>query len=317
MSFTVKVIDLKFLYIVIKKLVGVCGVIEIRFREDEKKLGVLQRQIQKRRQRRYRCRQIYRELLQEEIIVMELPCTYEEGERLGREWFEQCLFRVRELYSRQLVYFTEEVCRKFHLAEYKKQWLCWYCLFPELWEASMERLGLDSRSVDVVYVDNGQKIDPYFVREIALRVRRMLIITKRRECWQELSEQLSEETGMFLELQEEFDAICRERVIVDFCGTYLSKYPKWAEENWVIAWGMNGYQREHLQSRTRQKRVVDGFSQSIRGEKISSRMAAVYMQSQHWKLRELADTQESCWRWEELEKIRENYDWKLEAVEVV
>ena len=181
----------------------------------------------------------------------------------------------------------------------------------------MQELQLDSRNMDVVYVDHEQNIDFHFCREIAMRVSRLLVITGRSQCWQELSEQLAEETGMYLETQQELDPLCKNKLIVDFYGTNLSRFPKLAEENSIIAWGLNAKQKAYLHDRTRKKHIVEGFTQSIQGETVGSRMAAIYMQSQHWKLRELADTQESSWRWQELKKIKDKYDWKLEEIQLV
>ena len=65
-----------------------------------------------------------------EWIEIVLPADWNEGKELGELWFWKNIKKIQERYPDAILYYTPEVCRIYGLAEYRKQWISWYFLFP-------------------------------------------------------------------------------------------------------------------------------------------------------------------------------------------
>lgn len=291
--------------------------IEICFAEEEQKQKLWQKFIRKYDRKKRKCREYYKEMLEEEFLVMELACTYEQANSLGKQWFEQCVEKAKQLYPRQLIYFSEEVCRKYRMEEYQKKWICWYCLFPLLWEEVLDSYDIGERELEVTLVDTGDFLAFYLCEELARRTRRMEIITHRPKVWQQCVDSHLEEWGLGIELMEHLSGVQEGKVFVDLYGTYIKKFATLAANNVILAWELNGREKEFLCDRVRGGRIVTGYIQSLRGEVVGKRLASIFMQSHNWKLRQMADAKEIAITDENLQEIRRQYDWKIESLEKV
>ena len=307
-------------YIVKKGWSG--SMIEVCFADPEERMGIKRRLLQWFNQKRGVCREYEKEYLEEELAVMELACTYEQGGKLGTAWFEKCIRRIHMQYPRQLIYFSEDVCRKYAMPEYQKKWICWYSLFPEIWEQMMQHYQIKEQGLDVVLVDTGNNLAFFLCRELATRVRHLEIVTKRGSVWNKICEEVEEECGLLIEIKRKISSNVEGKMIVDVLGTKLSQYSWLVEKNQVFALGITEIQKEYMKNRVKNGNLICGFTQSIYGEKVSPRFAAIFMQSQNWKLRNMADFFEE-WEgnvmelgWEELEKIKERYQWKVDRLEI-
>lgn len=289
--------------------------VEICFAEEEQKQTLWQKWMRRYNRKKRKCREYYKGLMDEELLVMELACTYEQAMQLGREWFEQCVVRVKQLYPRQLIYFSEEVCRKYRLEEYQKKWICWYCLFPMLWEGVVEAYGIGEQEIEVVLVDTGDFLAFYLCEELAKRTRRMEIITSRPKVWQQCVDSYLEEWGLAIELVDHLQKWQEEKVFADLYGTYIKKFPKLVQNNVILAWEINGRQKDFLRDRVRGGRIVTGYTQSLCGETVGKRLASIFMQSHNWKLRQMADAREISIKSKDLEEIRRQYKWEVTALE--
>lgn len=289
--------------------------IEICFADEEQGQSLWQKWMRRYNRKKRKCREYYKEILDEELLVMELACTYEQAKQLGREWFEQCVEQVKQLYPRQLIYFSEEVCRKYRLEEYRKKWICWYSLFPLLWEEVVETYGIGERGIEVVLVDTGDFLAFYLCEELAKRTRRMEIITKRPKVWQQCVDSHLEEWGLAIELVGHLPEWQGEKIFVDLYGAYIKKFAKLAQNNVVLAWELNGRQKEFLRDRAKGGKIVTGYTQSLCGEIMGKRLASIFMQSHNWKLRQMADAREISIKSENLEEIRKQYNWEVAALE--
>lgn len=289
--------------------------IEICFADEEQRQSVWQRWMRRYYRKKRKCREYYKEILDEELLVMELACTYEQAAQLGREWFEQCVERARELYPRQLIYFSKEVCRKYRLEEYRKKWICWYSLFQLLWDKVVEVYGIKEQETEVVVVDTGDFLAFYLCEELAKRTRRMEIITKRPKVWQQCVDSHLEEWGLAIELVDHLPEWQENKIVVDLYGTYIKKFARLAKNNVILAWEINVRQKEFLRDRVKGGRIVTGYTQSLCGETVEKRLASIFMQSHNWKLRQMADAKEINMRPKNIEEIRKQYSWEVTALE--
>lgn len=291
--------------------------IEICFAEEGNKQKLWQKWIMRYNRKKWKCREYYKELLDEELLVMELACTYEQARQFGREWFEQCVERAKQLYPRQLIYFSEEVCRKYRLEEYQKRWICWYCLFPLLWEEVVELYDIEEQEIEVVLVDSGDFLAFYLCEELARRTRRIEIITNRPKVWQQCVDSHLEEWGLAIELVDHLPKWQEEKLFVDLYGVYVKKYAKLEQKNVILAWELNGRQKDFLRDRVKGGRIVTGYTQSLCGERVGKRLASIFMQSHNWKLRQMADAKEISITPDHLQEIRKQYHWEVTALETV
>lgn len=289
--------------------------IEICFAEEQKRQTLWQKWMRRYNRKRRKCREYYKEMFEEELLVMELACTYEQAMQSGKQWFEQCVEKVKELYPRQIIYFSEEVYRKYRLEEYQKRWICWYCLFPLLWEEVVELYEIGEQEIEVVLVDTGDFLAFYLCEELAKRTRRMEIITNRPKVWQQCVDSYLEEWGLAIELVDHLPIWQEEKLFVDLYGTYLKKFAKLSQNNVILAWEINGKQKEFLRDRVKGGRIVTGYTQSICGEMAGKRLASIFIQSHNWKLRQMADAKEISVKDENLAEIRKQYSWEVTGLE--
>lgn len=289
--------------------------IEICFAEEQQRQTLWQKWMRRYNRKRRKCREYYKEMFEEELLVMELACTYEQAMQFGRQWFEQCVEKVKELYPSQIIYFSEEVYRKYRLEEYQKRWICWYCLFPLLWEEVVELYEIGEQEIEVVLVDTGDFLAFYLCEELAKRTRRMEIITNRPKVWQQCVDSYLEEWGLAIELVDHLPIWQEEKLFVDLYGTYLKKFAKLSQNNVILAWEINGKQKEFLRDRVKGGRIVTGYTQSICGEIAGKRLASIFVQSHNWKLRQMADAKEISVKDENLAEIRKQYSWEVTGLE--
>lgn len=247
---------------------------------------------------------------------MELPCTYEEAMGYSREWFGDCWNWIKSMYPKQMIYFSEGVKRRFGLGEYEKSWICGYLLFQELWRAVLQQYAIEEYSAAIVWIDTGNSFSFLIAELLAKKGRQLEVVTTRPEAWSAWQEHLLEEWGIGVELVGEASKQWKNRVIIDLYGFWIFQFAMWARDNVILAWELSSEKKEFLKDRSQRRSIVTGFRQSIYGEEISSRLAAVYMQSRNWKLRQLADTQEAGIDLMELKKIKERYEWKMEGLEI-
>lgn len=296
--------------------------IEVCFADTKEQQCVRERILHWINQKRGVCREYERVYPDGEVAVMELACTYEQGGKLGTAWFEKCLQKIRMQYPKQLIYFSEDICRKYAMPEYQKKWICWYSLFPELWEKMVVNYQIEEQNLDVLFVDMEGKLDFSICRVLAKKVRHIEIVTKRKKAWRKLYDEVEDAYGLVLEIKEKIPDDIEGKVIVDVLGTQLRQYAHLVEKNYIFAVAMTDRQKEYMQNRVKNKKVVCGFVQSIYGEKAENRFASIFMQSRNWKLRQLANDsiawEEECgdFEWEEMKEIRERYQWKVEQLEI-
>ena len=290
--------------------------IEVCFEMERKRQSVWQLLRKCYRRKKKKCRECYKEKWGEEWRVMELPCTYEEATGYSREWFWDCRNWIKSMYPRQMIYFSEGVKRRFGLGEYEKSWICGYLLFQELWHAVLQQYAIEEYSEEIVWIDTGNPFSLLIAELLAKKGRQLEVVTTRPEAWSAWQERLLEEWGIGVEITAEVRKQWRNRVIIDLYGLWIFQFAMWSRDNVILAWELSAEKKEFLKDRSKNRRIVTGFRQSIYGEEISSRLAAVYMQSRNWKLRQLADTQESEIDLMELKKIKERYEWKMEGLEM-
>lgn len=248
---------------------------------------------------------------------MELPCTYEEAGGYTREWFFDCRNWVKSMYPHQMIYFSEGVKRRFALEEYDKSWICGYLLFQDLWREVLRRYAIEEYSAEIVWVDTGNRYSFLLAEILAKKGKQLEVVTTRPEAWSEWQERLLEEWGIGVLIIGDAKRQWRKRVIIDLYGLWIFHFSVWAkEENVILAWELSPKKKEFLKDRSKMGRIVTGFCQSIHEEEISTRLAAVYMQSKNWKLRRLADTQEVELDLLEIKKIKDKCKWKMEGLEI-
>lgn len=290
--------------------------IEVDFEKVEKRRTIFQKFRQRRMQKKRICKVCYREILDEEVAVFQLPCTYEEAGMLGKAWFLECVRKIKEQYPRQLLYFTEDVCRKYQLAQYRKRWICWYCLFEELWKMAEQQYQWEVGKERVVLIDTGDGLVQQLSTLLVGKAQEIYVVTHEAKAWQAVAAKLEEE-GMFLQFCESKEMECSGTILIDVMGEWYRQYGKLQKKNDILAWGMNREKKAYLESRAGEGHVLCGLQQSIHGELVNEKLAAIFMQSHNWKLRQLADTQEIVCGRKELENIRNLYEWKLEGIETL
>lgn len=292
------------------------AMIEVCFERKTKRQNVWQLLKKCYRRRKKKCRECYKEKWGEEWRIMELPCTYEEAGSYTREWFFDCWKWIKRMYPRQMIYFSEGVKRRFALEEYDKSWICGYLLFQDLWHEVLKQYAIEEYSAEIVWIDTGTPYSFLLAEVLAKKGKQLEVVTTRPEAWSTWQEHLLEEWGIGVEILGEVRKQWKKRVIIDLYGLWIFQFALWAKENVILAWELSSEKKEFLKDRSRKGRIVTGFQQSIYGEKISNRLAAVYMQSRNWKVRQLADTQETEIDLLELKKINEKYEWKMEGLEI-
>lgn len=271
----------------------------------------------KRRQKRGICKEHPETEVSKEYKVLQLPCDMEETKILGRQWFLFCIKMIKEKYPEELLYYEELVCCKFGLAEYRKRWITWYLLWDEVWEEFLAHYYLEEKQLEVVLCDTMDEKAYLLFRILFSSARKIQVVTGCKERWMQLQECMYEEEGELFEIMELLPEDMEGKVLVDVDGLYLYKYGVLSEKNRIIAIGICRGQREYLQYRIKAGNVVVGMEQTIAGEIVDNKFAAVYMQSMVWKIRQLAETKEEIVGREDIGKLLEEYRWHLRQLEVM
>lgn len=257
----------------------------------------------------------YREYMDTEVVEVALPCTAREARKLGKEWFFSCLDRVKRKFPKQLIYFSRDICLEYELEAYQKKWICWYCLFEVIWQQLAMYFSWEGVKISIVLVDTEDNRAQYCCRKLVGKVQEIMVITRERRKWRNCEQEMEAE-GMFLEYREKIPLDMKEKVLLDLSGEYQKHYGELEEHNSIIMLERREPESENWRNGVKGEHIVTGYCQSIHGEMVEERLAAIYMQSHNWKLRQVAETQEVHFSEKELENIRREYEWKLEGIKL-
>ncbi len=304
-------------YLCLIDLVQIMELIEIGLYPDIKKKSVWCEW--RRRYLRYRNRWIknkkngygteWREII--------LPASWDEGKKMGEEWFWKELKRIQLLYPDSIYYYTPEVCRIFGLAEYRKQWISWYFLFPQIWNELEKIFQLEGQKKDMVVCDTKDDKAKFLTSKLIDRARKIEICTRNREKWDQFSKFCYENSGLVLEFSEEmpkFEKMEEEKIVWDMEGKFYKSYPAWEKSHIIIALGMKAESIEYLRYRLALGKVIYGYEETIQGQVISHKFSSLLMQSINWRICQLGRSECIYFDDKEMWGITLYYQWKLEHI---
>ena len=291
--------------------------IEIRFEDKKEKCNIMERWRRRKRQKKGKWKLHYIEKNENEIIVLELPVCYEEGKELGQEWFLACLNKIKKEYPKEMVYILPNVCRVYELPEYKKNWIAGYFFFTPFWTLVKRMYDIKEAQAEMVVCDTLDVRSILLVERIALRGKRMAIITTEPERWTKLCEKFYDEHGLVIEVMELDDEPLQNKILFDFDGNYLRKYKDWEEENLILCPCLKEEQKEYLRNRVNKKRIVCGYDIVMEEHSVDKTFAAIYMQSKNWRIRQMANTGEIRFDEKEITSILHQHKWEVGKIEQI
>ncbi|MBD5087990.1 MAG: hypothetical protein HDT30_04110 [Clostridiales bacterium] len=246
-----------------------------------------------------------------------LPANESEGKRLGTKWFWKEIKRIQELNPEAIYYYTPEVCRIFELAEYRKQWISWYFLFPQIWEELERIFQLEGEKKDMIVCDTKDDKAKFLTSKLIDRAGRIEICTRNPEKWEQFSKQCYEDFGLVLEFSEEMPKLAKieeEKIIWDLEGKFYKNYPIWEKSNIIIALGIKEENIEYLRYRLALGKVIYGYEETLQGQKISHKFSSLLMQSINWRICQLGRSESIYFDDKEMWGITLYYQWKLETI---
>lgn len=246
-----------------------------------------------------------------------LPANWSEGKRLGEDWFWKEIKKIQLRYPDSIFYYTPEVCRIFELAEYRKQWISWYFLFPQIWDELEKTFQLEGQKKDMIVCDTKDDKAKFLTSKLIDRAGKIEICTRNPEKWERFSNQCYENCGLVLEFSEEMpklDKIEEERIVWDIEGKFYKKYPIWEKNHIIITLGMKEENIEYLRYRMALGKVIYGYEESIQGQKISHKFSSLLMQSINWRICQLGRSESIYFEDKEIWGITLYYQWKLEKI---
>lgn len=251
-----------------------------------------------------------------EWVEIILPANWHEGKNLGEHWFWDNIKKIQERYPDSILYFTPEVCRIFRLAEYRKQWISWYFLFPQIWEELEKLFRLKGQRKNMVVCDTKDNRAKFLTFQLIERAGKIEICTKHPETWEQFSKQCYEECGLVLEFSGEIPELDgeEEKVVWDIEGSFYKKYPLWEKNHIVVAFDMKEENVEYLRYRLATGKVIYGYEETIQGQMISHKFASLLMQSSNWRICQLARSEAIYFEDRDIWGITLYYQWKLKSV---
>lgn len=246
-----------------------------------------------------------------------LPASWDEGRKLGREWFWKEIKIIHLLYPNSIFYYTPDVCRVFELAEYHKQWISWYFLFPQFWNELEKIFQMEGQKKDMIVCDTKDDKAKFLTSKLIERAKKIEICTRDREKWELFSRQCYENFGLVLEFSEEMpqlEKIEEEKIVWDMDGKFYKMYPAWEQNNIIIALDMKEENIEYLRYRLALGKVIYGYEESIQEQPISHKFSSLLMQSINWRICQLGRSESIYFDDREMWGITLYYQWKLEAI---
>lgn len=289
--------------------------IEIRFEDKIEKCNIIERWRRRKRQKKGKWKSYYTK--QNEIIVLELPACYEEGKKLGRDWFLYCLQKMKKEYPKEMVYMEPNVCRAYELPEYKKNWIVGYFFFHPFWTLVKQMYDIKETQVEMVVCDTLDVRSILLVERLALCGKQMEIITTDSKRWEKICEKFYDEYGLIIEVSEQNEEPLQNKILFDFDGNYLGKYKEWEKDNLIICPCLKEEQKQYLRSRVNKKHIVCGYVITMNGHLVDKTFAAIYMQSRNWRIRQMANTGEIRFEENEIASIMHQQKWNVEQIEQI
>lgn len=250
------------------------------------------------------------------ILLLELEVSRKEGKNLGKEWFWQCVEKIRRAYPTEQIYFSPLICSVFKIGEYQGKWISEYFLFAPLWERIKQEYSLAEEKATILFFDTNEENAQFLLAHLAKRVRNCTIVTDQMEKWENMCEEFYEETGMVIDIQKKVDNP-EKMVIVDLDGRNAVKYGEWEKTNLILCPCISQNQKMYLKDRVQGERVVCGYSQSLCGEMVEKTFAVLFMEDKSWRIHQLEITGEIIFSEEEMQEIRNEYNWRVEKLETM
>lgn len=294
--------------------------IQIGLYPDEKKKNIWRAWRRKRMRRRGTWVKSKKNGYGREWSEIILPASRSEGRELGTNWFWDSIQKIQQKYPDAILYYTPDVCRVFELAQYRKQWICWYFLFPQIWMEINRVFQIKDQRKDMVIYDTKDDRAKFLVSKLIERAGRIEICTKCPQKWEKYSEQCYEEYGLALEISKEVIEMVEteeEKIIWDIEGTFYKKYPLWEKKHIIVAFDMKEEHVEYLRYRLAWGRVVYGYEETIQEQEISHKFASLLMQSANWRICQLARSEAISFEDRDIGGITLYYQWKLKAIKTL
>lgn len=291
--------------------------IEIRFEDKKRKCNRIERWRRRKRQKKGKWKLYYTEQNENEITILELPVCYEEGKELGKEWFLACLQKIKQEYPKEMIYIFPNVCRTYELPDYKKNWIAGYFFFSPFWSLVKKMYDIKEAQAEIVVCDTLDVRSILLVERLALRGKRIEVITTEPKRWKKVCEKFYDEHGLVIEVTEEEQESFENKILFDFDGNYLKRYKEWEKENLILCPCLKEEQKAYLRNRVNKKHIVCGYVITMEENPVDKTFAAIYMQSKNWRVRQMANTGEIRFEENEITSILHKHKWDVGGIEQI
>lgn len=291
--------------------------IEVSFEEKKDKRGLYETWSRRRRQRRKKCKLRHFQQFDTEFSVLELPVCYEEGKKMGKEWFMLCLQKIRKEYPKEMVYLLPDVCRAYDLPEYGKSWIAGYFFLAPFWNMVKKEYDIEEKEAEIVVCDTMDVRSGLLVERLALKGKRMEIVTTQPTRWEHICEKYYQENGLVIEVTEHTEQAFQNRIIFDLDGHFLKQYVEWEQENIILCPCLKEAQKAYLRNRVNKGRIVCGYVITMEEKTVDKTFAAIYMQSRNWRIRQMANTGEIRFQEQEIAAILKKHRWDVAELEQI
>jgi hypothetical protein len=255
------------------------------------------------------------EVLGKRGVLIELPFVEEEAAELPKDYLEEYIRRILEVYDIPSCYLRRELHFLNDRFQMDKKWIFQYLLFDKGLHMFLDKYSVSIKNARFVIIDSGTKKVETILQILLEYANYLTIVTNREKYFQNAVEVVYEETGLMIEVASSLtQKNIIGNVIINLDRECYRLYSNFEQDAYVMDLEFTDKKFEYLSNRRKDLKILYDYDITAEHQQIEKELVAEIITRDNWKLSRFAGRKESSLARSEIEKIVDYYKLEIDKL---
>ncbi|SES78835.1 hypothetical protein [[Clostridium] polysaccharolyticum] len=255
------------------------------------------------------------EVLGKRGVLIELPFVEEEAAELPKDYLEEYIRRILEVYDIPSCYLRRELHFLNDRFQMDKKWIFQYLLFDKGLHMFLDKYSVSIKNARFVIIDSGNKKVETILQILLEYANYLTIVTNREKYFQNAVEVVYEETGLMIEVASSLtQKNIIGNVIINLDRECYRLYSNFEQDAYVMDLEFTDKKFEYLSNRRKDLKILYDYDITAEHQQIEKELVAEIITRDNWKLSRFAGRKESSLARSEIEKIVDYYKLEIDKL---
>lgn len=255
------------------------------------------------------------EVLGKKGVLIELPFVEEEALKLSKDYLENYIRKILEVYDIPSCYLRRELNFLNDRFQMDKKWIFQYLLFDKGLHMFLDKYGVSIKNARFVIIDSGNKKVETILQILLEYANYLTIVTSREEYFKNAVEIVYEETGLMIDVASSLtQKNIIGNVIINLDRECYRIYSNFEQDAYVMDLEFTDKKFEYLAYRRKDLKILYDYDITANHQQMEKELVAEIITRDNWKLSRFARRKESTLAMSEITKIVDYYHLKIDRL---